>query len=137
LKDRKQREKLTNVVFAGLLGTEGLRQEYQRADVFFFPSTWEGSPKVILEAAACGLPVIARKNYQPETVVDGQTGYLAASDDELFGRLEELLCRPDLRQTLGRAGRKHSEQFDWDLITQQWEEIFLRLMSQKASGLVA
>ncbi len=45
LKDRKQREKLTNVVFAGLLGTEGLRQEYQRADVFFPPSIWEGSPK--------------------------------------------------------------------------------------------
>jgi hypothetical protein len=34
--------------------------------------------EVIHEAAACGLPVIARKNYQPETVVDGQTGYLVA-----------------------------------------------------------
>ena len=33
---------------------------------------------MIHEAAACGLPVIARKNYQPETVVDGQTGYLVA-----------------------------------------------------------
>ena len=137
LKDRVQREKLTNVAFTGLLGTEGVRQEYQQADVFFFPSIWEGSPKVILEAAACGLPVLARKNYQPETVVHGQTGYLVASDDELFVRLGELLCSPDLCRKLGRAGRKHSEQFDWDPITRQWEEIFLRLMSQTSSSRVA
>ncbi len=134
LKDRVQREKLTNVRLAGLLVVEDLRRQYQQADVFLFPSTWEGSPKVILEAAACGLPVIARKNYQPETVVDGQTGYLVASDDELFVRLEELLSRPDFRGMLGQAGRKLSEQFDWSHITRQWEEIFLRLTSQKVTG---
>jgi glycosyltransferase involved in cell wall biosynthesis len=136
LKGRIQRENLTNVALAGLLDAEGLRQQYQQADVFLFPSTWEGSPKVILEAASCGLPVIARKNYEPETVVDGQTGYLVASDDDLFARLGELLCRPDLRRTLGMAGRRHSEQFDWDPITRRWEEIFLRLMSQKLSDRV-
>ena len=137
LRQRVQREKLTNVALTGPLRAEDLRQQYQRADVFFFPSTWEGSPKVILEAAACGLPVLARENYRPETVVHGQTGYLVASDDELLARLEELLCRPDLRHKLGRAGRKHSEQFDWDPITRHWEEIFLRLMSQTSSSRVA
>jgi glycosyltransferase involved in cell wall biosynthesis len=136
LRARVQREGLCNVVLAGLLGAESLRQQYQRADVFLFPSAWEGSPKVILEAAACGLPVIARKNYEPETVIHGQTGYLVASDEELFACLGELLCRPDLRRTLGMAGRKHSERFDWDPITRRWEEIFLRLMSEKASGRV-
>ena len=134
LKDRVQRENLRNVMLHGPLDPEALRQQYQQADIFLFPSTWEGSPKVILEAAACGLPVIARKNYEPETVVDGQTGYLVASDTELFSRLEKLLHQPDLRRTLGVAGRKHSEQFDWDPITRRWEEIFLRLISQKLNG---
>jgi glycosyltransferase involved in cell wall biosynthesis len=133
LKRRVEFEKLTNVRLAGLLQPEGLRQLYQQADVFLFPSTWEGLPKVILEAAACGLPVIARKNYRPETVVDGQTGYLVASDDELFVRLGALLSSPELRRSLGEAGRQHSQRFDWDPITRQWEEIFLRLLSQKAS----
>ena len=136
LRDRVRRERLENVVLTGLLTAEHLREQYQRSDIFLFPSTWEGSPKVILEAAACALPVIARKNYRPETVVDGQTGYLVASDDEMFTRLADLLGRPDLRQSLGAAGRQHSEQFDWDPITRRWEEIFLRLISQQALGRV-
>ena len=134
LKAQVQRKQLVNVMLTGLLGADSLRKEYQLADVFLFPSAWEGSPKVILEAAACGLPVIARKNYEPETVVSGKTGYLVTSDDELFVRLEELLCRQELRQTLGRAGRKHIEQFDWDIVTRRWEEIFLRLTSSRKTG---
>ena len=86
-----------------------------------------------MEAAASGLPVIARNNYQPETVVDGETGYLVRSDDDLFARLRELLAHPEQRRKLGEAGRKHSLLFDWDRITRHWEEIFLNLMSQKTA----
>ena len=137
LKARMEREQLTNVTLTGSLGAEQLREQYQKADIFLFPSAWEGSPKVLLEAAACGLPVIARKNYQPETVVHGQTGYLAGSDDEVFARLEELLSHPDQRRKLGEAGRKHSERFDWGPITRRWEEVFLDLMSRKTAARAA
>jgi glycosyltransferase involved in cell wall biosynthesis len=119
------------------LQAEELKAQYRQADIFLFPSTWEGSPKVLLEAAACGLPVIARNNYQPETVVDGETGYLVSSDDELFVRLQELLSRPDQRRKLGEAGRKHSERFDWDPITRRWEEVFLDLMARKTAARAA
>lgn len=131
---RVHNERLKNVTLLGAIGATAVREQCQQADVFLFPSLWEGSPKVILEAAACGLPVIARKNYEPETVVDGQTGYLVPSDAELFMRLEELLIRPDLRRNLGGAGRRHSERFDWDVITRQWEGIFERVASQKAGS---
>ena len=131
LNSRVQRENLANVHLLGLLKADDLLCEYQKADIFLFPSSWEGSPKVILEAAACGLPVIARKNYQPETVIDGETGYLIGSDEELYSRLQELLRSPDLRKKLGQAARKHAERFDWDLITRRWEEIFLELTLRK------
>jgi glycosyltransferase involved in cell wall biosynthesis len=127
LEERVRREKLTNVQFARGLGRSALREQYRAADIFLFPSRWEGSPKVILEAAACGLPVIARADYQPETVLDGQTGYLGRGDDELLAHLERLIASPDLRRSMGRAGRKHSETFDWDPIARRWEEIFLSL----------
>jgi len=127
LKSFTHREKLQNVEFLGLLSAEQLRVEYQRADVFLFPSRWEGSPKVILEAAACGLPVIARKDYEPETIIDGETGYLVSSDSEIFSRLEQLLGNAPLRSAFGAAGRKHSERFDWDVISRQWEEAFIDL----------
>jgi glycosyltransferase involved in cell wall biosynthesis len=131
LKARIQREGLRNVHFLGSLTAEELRRQYQQADVFLFPSSWEGSPKVILEAAACGLPVIARKNYEPETVLHEKTGYLVLSDDELFHRLGDLLDQPSLRTELGAAARRHSLTFDWDGITRRWEAIFLCL---SASG---
>jgi glycosyltransferase involved in cell wall biosynthesis len=124
LQAQAQTEKLTNVQFAGSLKPAALREQYWQADLFLFPSRWEGSPKVILEAAACGLPVIARNDYRPETVVDGQTGYLGSSEDELLERLGELVASSDLRRKMGRASRLHSERFDWDGITRRWEDVF-------------
>jgi glycosyltransferase involved in cell wall biosynthesis len=133
LRERVQRERLANVSLLGGLAATPLRAQYQQADLFMFPSTWEGSPKVILEAAACGLPVIARKSYAPESVIDGQTGYLVASDEEFFVRLEELLQRRDLRRAFGVSGRRHAERFDWDRIAEEWARIFRRLMSGASS----
>ncbi len=130
LREAVRDQNLTNVFLLGPLTAEALRNEYQRADIFLFPSKWEGSPKVILEAAASGLPIIARRDYNPETVIDGETGYVVQSDDELYGRLRELLDNEALRNRLGSAGRLHSEKFDWDSITRRWESIFLRLASR-------
>ena len=137
LQNEIARRNLKNVMLAGPLGAHDLRKQYQTADIFLFPSQWEGSPKVILEAAACGLPVIARVNYEPETVINNLTGYLVASDEELFSRLRQLLESPELRLKLGKQGRHHSEKFDWDLITRQWEEIFLRVSSRQLLGRAA
>jgi glycosyltransferase involved in cell wall biosynthesis len=134
LRERVQRGNLRNVQLLGSLAPDALREQYRGADLFLFPSTWEGSPKVILEAAACGVPVIARTNYQPETVLDGATGYLVSSDRQLFERTEELLSRPELRRQFGNAGRIHSQQFDWDRIAVQWEEIFERLGSARKNS---
>jgi glycosyltransferase involved in cell wall biosynthesis len=131
LRKRAATEGLTNVAFLGLLKAGQLTEEYRAADIFLFPSAWEGSPKVILEAAASGLPVIARNNYAPETVVHGVTGYQAASDSEIFSFLEALLASSELRRKLGRGGRQHSLAFDWDLIASRWADVFEDLVSGK------
>jgi len=127
LEGRVREQGLSNVTFARGLNMSQLREQYRQSDIFLFPSKWEGSPKVILEAAACGRSVIARSDYKPETVVDGETGFLGGSDDELLDRLGKLLANAELRQQMGRASRAHSERFDWGPITRQWEEIFVRL----------
>jgi glycosyltransferase involved in cell wall biosynthesis len=124
---RAEAKRLSNLCFAGALSRTAVREEYKQADIFLFPSRWEGSPKVILEAAACGLPVIVRKDYEPETVLNGETGYVVGEDDELFCRVDQLISNPRLRQAMGRAARAHIENFDWDRVTSQWEEIFLHL----------
>src|SRR5207302_6096698 len=108
LRVRATAKRLTNVELMGALTANPLLEEYQSADIFLFPSKWEGSPKVILEAAACGLPVIARSDYSPETVLHGVTGYQAGSDESVFAHLEELLNKPELRRDFGRNGRRLS-----------------------------
>lgn len=130
LRNRITTERLKNVEFLGSLKADSLRIEYQNADVFLFPSKWEGSPKVILEAAACGLPVVARSDYSPETVLHGVTGYQAAGDEDIFVYVDALLNNPVLRRELGDNGRRLSEKYDWDLITAQWEEAFVQLTAQ-------
>jgi glycosyltransferase involved in cell wall biosynthesis len=112
------------VALAGALESHRLREEYREADIFFFPSTFEGSPKVVVEAAACALPVIVRDTYSAETVVHGVTGFQAVSDDEMFSYLALLLEKPELRRRLGEAGRQHSRKYDWDGIAQQWSDAF-------------
>jgi len=125
---RDRAKGMANVIMRGSIDRTEIRKEYRKADIFMFPSRWEGSPRVLLEAAASGLPVIARKDYEPESVVDGETGFLAATDDEMMTRLSALLANPDLCRRLGRSGRSHMTRFSWDVITRQWETIFTRLV---------
>ena len=127
LASRAAHDGLGNVKLLGSLTVGDLKRAYRQADIFLFPSAWEGSPKVILEASACGLPVIVRNSYAPESVLHGITGYQAASDDEIFSRLEALIASEDLRRRLGHAGRSHSQNFDWDLITKKWAQTFAEI----------
>jgi glycosyltransferase involved in cell wall biosynthesis len=83
---------------------------YRAADVFLLTSGYEGTPNVVLEAMASGLPVVAtRVGDVPEVITDGVTGYLAQADDEdgLADRLELLLRFPELRERMSRVSRAH------------------------------
>jgi glycosyltransferase involved in cell wall biosynthesis len=133
---RVRDQRLTNVTLTGSLSPVDLRDRYRRADIFLFPSRWEGSPKVLMEASACGLPVIARREYRPETVIHGNTGFLGESDAELLESLGKLIQDPQLCRTMGQAARAHIGQFDWECITRMWEQVFLRLVLErrKANG---
>lgn len=137
LEARIARETLRNVTLTGTLNAEALREEYRQADIFFFPSTFEGSPKVIVEAAACGLPVIARDTYAAETVVHGVTGFQAKSDEEMFCYLKLLLDNPEFCRKLGNAGRLHSGKFDWDGITAHWATTFFALAPSRQARIAS
>lgn len=113
-----------NVSFLGHLTQEQVGEQMRRADLFFFPSVIEGHPQVLGQAAACGLPAVAMNVYHPDFVVDGETGFLVNLDDELGQKLELLLTKSELRKSMRQAAIAHAQQFDWDLVTARWQEIF-------------
>jgi glycosyltransferase involved in cell wall biosynthesis len=121
----------SNVKFLGHLSSQQLGEEMRQANIFFFPSILEGHPQVLLQAAASGLPAVAMNIYRPEYVLDGKSGFLAATDDELFQKLELLIRDSSLRRAMGAAAVTHAQQFDWETITHQWENAFSEVMARR------
>ena len=131
-----------NVEFLGHIAAAQLGEHMRRADIFYFPSEIEGHPQVLVQAAACGLPCVARSSYRPDYVVDGVTGFLVNSNEEMSKALCRLMCERDLRRRMSDAAVKHAQQFDWDCIAVQWEQIMEQavvnrknLQTQKGTGL--
>ena len=102
----------------------------QAIDVLLLPSYWEGFGIVILEAMACGRPVITTNiSSMPEIVDDGRTGYLIppGATAALAERAVELLQNKSLRESMGRAGRARvAEHFSHDVMIDRLEKLFHR-----------
>ena len=82
------------------------------ADLFLFPSDTETAGNVVLEAQACGLPVLVSAKGGPrEQMVAGRTGFVCRPGDALdFGaRAMELLQSRDRRIEMGAAARAHDD----------------------------
>ncbi len=120
-----------NVVFLGHLNAAQLGEEMRQAQLFFFPSEMEGHPQVLGQAAACGLPCIARSFYDPDYIVDGVTGTLAKSDEELSAALDHLMREREVREKMSAAAIQHAGKFNWDSITEQWQQIFERAAGER------
>ncbi len=115
----------------------------QALDVFALTSKMEANPVSILEAQASGVPVVAtRVGSIPETVLHGQTGFLATpgSATELASGVTQLLLDAELHQNAAQQARQHVVQ-NWsldrmvggyeDLITKLYEEQLPAISSVK------
>jgi starch synthase len=99
----------------GPLASSELKALYQSANVFVFPSLFDGFGLVILEAMACGLPVIATDTTAAPDIVDQSNGWVIRSGnlDALVSALREASNLRERLPAMGRAARNRSEQFTW------------------------
>ena len=98
--------------FAGLVSQDALRQHFAEAQLFALPSEGEGFGMVFLEAMRAGRPCLAAQGAAEEIVIDGVTGRVVASRDQvtLTAALIELTSDRARCDLLGRAGRQRLEQ---------------------------
>jgi len=89
---------------------------FHDADVFLFPTLIEGMPLVVLEAMACGVPVITTTHGPGDIVRDGVDGFFVPIRDSraIAERLEQLYCDRDLREQMGRSAREQAMRYSWD-----------------------
>ena len=113
-----------DVVFTGSVPSDELAAHHAVADVFAMPCRTrgagldvEGLGIVFLEASATGVPVVAgNSGGAPETVVEGETGYVVdgRSVADIGDRIVSLLRDPDRAAAMGEAGRRRvRESWQW------------------------
>jgi glycosyltransferase involved in cell wall biosynthesis len=102
-------------------------QLYGRAWVNLTASASEGWSLTVMEAALCGTPSVALAvGGLTESVVDGETGFLAKDDRELVTRAREVVEDPELRERLGEAARRRARAFSWDRSATTFLEVLRR-----------
>jgi D-inositol-3-phosphate glycosyltransferase len=122
-----------NVQFIKAQPQPRLAQYYAAADVLVMPSHYESFGMVVVEAMACGTPVVAsRVGGLASTVVHERTGFLVPEGDwRAFAQaIGHLLERPRLSQTFGQAGWQRAQGFTWTRIAASTTQLYRRLWCQ-------
>ena len=115
------------VRFTGFVPHEQLPALYQAADLFATASTIETQGLVVLEAMACGLPVVGVDALAlPEAVYHGVNGLLARAGDEaaLAQRLAHLVADASLRRRMGAASHRLAERHSLERVAAQYERLY-------------
>jgi glycosyltransferase involved in cell wall biosynthesis len=115
------------VEFAGRVPHERVQDYMNQAEVFVLSSLSEGFPVTILEAMACGLPVVAtRVGGVPDIIEDGTNGYLvdAMNQEQIAEALLKLLQNDQLRKEISNNNRKEAERYRWNTVAATLEGIY-------------
>jgi glycosyltransferase involved in cell wall biosynthesis len=99
---------------------------YDRAWVSLTASSAEGWCHTVMEAAIRGTPTVAlRVGGLRESIVDGETGFLADDVDGLTRRVRELIVSAELRARLGAVAQTRAHGFNWDATASAYLSVLL------------
>jgi glycosyltransferase involved in cell wall biosynthesis len=125
--------KLTGVNFTGVASRNEIGHFYDQADIFINASCLDNMPVSILEAFACGTPVVSTAAESIAYLVeDGSTGLLSKVGDAqaLAANVLRLLREPDLAAKLASQAYAASQAYRWLAVREQWLEVY-RLLTPR------
>ncbi len=114
-----------NVIFSGGGNRDRVLEEMKRADVFVFPSMFEGFGLVLLEAMAVGLPVITTQNTGgPDVIEEGKEGFIvsAGSVEALRERMKWTIKNRERATEMGRKAHERVGEFTWKTYGERYYE---------------
>ncbi|MCL2888280.1 MAG: glycosyltransferase family 4 protein [Elusimicrobia bacterium] len=103
------------IIQAGYIDDEDMNALYCGAEIFVYPSLYEGFGMPILEAMRCGTPVICSgASAMPEVIGDAGLTISPANDEELIKAFETLYFNGNLRNEYSKKGEERAKKFSWD-----------------------
>ena len=114
-----------DIIFTGYVSDEDLPALYNTADLFVYPSIYEGFGLPPLEAMACGTPVITSNvSSLPEVV--GNAGIMVNpyNVNELADKITEVLTNEELKKELSQKGLERAKLFSWEKCAKETMEVF-------------
>jgi len=131
----EQNQLTQRVDFHGWCNKEKVLPLLSTADIFINPSRHEGMPNAVLEAMACGLPIIAtRIAGNEDLVVDGKNGLLVRSEDVagLQKALQSLIVDRNLCKKMGSYSRQLvEEKFSWQAAGEQYVHVLTKAAEKR------
>ncbi len=120
-----------DVVEIGYAAHEEIALAYNACSIFIYPSDYEGFGMPVLEAMACGAPVIALNNTAFPEFAGGVADLLPDGRAEtLYDGIRELLASPERRARMADAGPRRAAGYDWAVVTRLYLDLLVRLASR-------
>jgi len=122
------------VCFPGWIAHGDLPAVYSSAAVFAFPSLYEGFGIPLIEAMACGCPIVTADTCAPPEVLNGSGCLVNPLDvDDIAAGIKKVLCDSSLREEMIAKGIARSKDFSWERCARQLLAAFDAVASSNAS----
>lgn len=116
------------VIFTGYIPLSDLPVFYNAADIFIFPSLHEGFGLPVIEAMACGTPVITSNVYATKEIAEGAAILVDPyNTEEIANAISVLLSDSHLRKRLSRKGLIRAKKFSWKKTACKYLEIYKQI----------
>jgi glycosyltransferase involved in cell wall biosynthesis len=121
------------VLFTGPLCGQDKLEAYIDADVYVLPSIYDTFPNSVLEACACGIPVIVTDRCGMANIIDGQAGLAVPYDENALGKaMLDILDNIEKQRKYAEMGKAIvHEKFTWDKIVENVENTYSECLETK------
>ncbi len=121
-----------DIIFTGFVSDDEKRALLSSAEVFLFPSEYEGFGLPVLESMACGAPVITTNvSSLPEVGGDAVMYVTPKHPEELAAAIEKMLSSESLRQDYIARGFEQCKKFSWDKTAAMTEEVYKMVYNRR------